>query len=261
MHNWWQNHFGEKEKEPTKAKDIHHDYNALGDLHTTMATLLSDRNYVRDEYPKNAAEAWTRLLAGNKRFATGDLTEYLLHLAHEVDPDRRKDLSKSQNPFVVILTCSDSRVAPELIFDQGLGDLFVVRTAGNIPDNVAMGSLEYGILHLKAPLLLVLGHEKCGAVTATLNHLATKKANKIPENHEKTHIDDIVAGITPAAQIAYDKFTGDEAVHHAVKENVLYVGKHLSEYSKGLKGVLEAGTLKIITAVYDLDTGYVTEVK
>jgi len=256
MHNWFQS--WHKKEEPKKEID----YNALGDLHSTMATLLADRNYVREEPPKNSTEAWQRLLAGNKRFASGDLTEYLLHLAHEVDPSRRKELGASQHPFVVVLTCSDSRVAPELIFDQGLGDLFVIRTAGNIPDNVALGSIEYGVLHLKAPLLVVLGHEKCGAVTATLDHIAAKAANKIPGGHEHTHIEEIVAGITPPALLSFDLFGTDQSksIPHAVKENAKSVANLLSSQSNALKKAIDTGGLKIITAVYDLDTGLITEV-
>jgi carbonic anhydrase len=109
---------------------------------------------------KPSADAvWDGLLAGNKRFMSGKPR------AHPLVSLRRK-LASGQSPNVIVLSCSDSRVSPELIFDQSLGDLFVVRTAGNIADRVALGSMEYAVAHFHSPVLLVLGHQKCGAVIA-----------------------------------------------------------------------------------------------
>lgn len=241
-----------------------HDKSAVNKLTSVLSSLNDKPKFDHEEPPKNALEGWQRLVDGNKRFASGNLTEYFLHLAHEIDPERRKELGLGQHPFAVILTCSDSRVAPELIFDQGLGDVFVVRTAGNVPDNVALGSIEYGVLHLKASLLIVLGHEKCGAVTATLDHLAAAadpkpKANE-PNASEKTHIGSIVAEIAPSAAGPFKKYGNTDnvkSVHSAVKKNANAIGKILPERSPALKRVIEEGNLSIITAVYDLDTGFV----
>ncbi|HWI55307.1 MAG TPA: carbonic anhydrase, partial [Desulfobacteria bacterium] len=104
-----------------------------------------------------------KLISGNVRYVSGKLQ------AKDLSAAKRKDLSENgQKPFAIVLTCSDSRVPPELVLDQGLGDIFVVRTAGNVVDPIAIGSIEYGVEHLHAPLIMVLGHEKCGAVKATV---------------------------------------------------------------------------------------------
>src|SRR5207237_5372942 len=110
--------------------------------------------------PLTPDQALSRLVAGNQRFVAHKPTH-----PHE-DLARRHDLAGSQHPFAVVLSCSDSRLPPELVFDQGLGDLFVIRVAGNITDAAVIGSIEYAVEHLHAPLIVVLGHEKCGAVTA-----------------------------------------------------------------------------------------------
>src|SRR5678816_4607625 len=115
----------------------------------------------------NADEALQRLLEGNQRYAANksiDLNE---------SQSRRVEMAKGQNPFATIFSCVDSRVPPELIFDRGLGDLFVIRTAGHVIDQAVLGSLEYGVEELKIPLLMVLGHEKCGAVKATIDTIAS----------------------------------------------------------------------------------------
>ena len=111
--------------------------------------------------------------------------------------ERRKELVEGQHPFAIILCCSDSRVPPEVIFDQGLGDLFIVRTAGNVFDNIALGSIEYAVEHLEVPLLVVLGHGQCGAVTAT-----------VEGGHAPGHISNVVEAIQPAVVKAYDLGTG-----------------------------------------------------
>jgi carbonic anhydrase len=109
-------------------------------------------------------EALKRLLQGNARFVSGHLT----HAGPEQIAEARGAVAKSQNPIAVIVGCSDSRVGPELVFDQGLGDLFVVRTAGEVVDSAALGSIEYAVEHLGSPLIVVLGHERCGAVAAAV---------------------------------------------------------------------------------------------
>src|SRR6516165_380132 len=108
-------------------------------------------------------EALKRLKEGNSRFVADMLAE------RNLGRNRRAELAKGQAPFAIILGCADSRVAPELLFDQGLGDLFVVRVAGNVTDPAILGSIEYAVEHLKAPLIVVVGHEKCGAVDAALS--------------------------------------------------------------------------------------------
>ena len=113
------------------------------------------------------AEAWSALLAGNDRFVRGEME----HPSQGVD--RRAALAAAQAPFAVLFGCSDSRVAAEIVFDRGLGDLFVVRTAGHVVDTTVLGSIEYGVQVLGAPLVVVLGHDSCGAVGAAADALAT----------------------------------------------------------------------------------------
>ncbi|WP_425801286.1 carbonic anhydrase [Desulfitobacterium sp. Sab5] len=118
--------------------------------------------YSRPEIISSPDQAKELLIAGNQRFMSGNI------LAKDLSSNRRSELSKGQHPFAVIVSCSDSRVPPEEIFDQALGDLFVVRVAGNVITPVELGSVEYAVEHLKVPLVLVLGHEKCGAITAAV---------------------------------------------------------------------------------------------
>lgn len=101
-------------------------------------------------------ESLTKLIDGNKRFMSGELAK------KDIGENRRQELTKGQQPFATVLSCSDSRVAPEIIFDQGLGDIFIVRVAGNVVEPTTLGSIEYGVEHLHAPLLVILGHESCG---------------------------------------------------------------------------------------------------
>jgi carbonic anhydrase len=212
-----------------------------------------------EEPPKNAQEAWKKLLEGNARFASGNVSEYLLHLGHEVSPARRKELGLAQHPFAVILTCSDSRVSPELIFDQGLGDIFVIRTAGNIVDAIALGSIEYGVGHLNSIILIVLGHTKCGAVTATLEFIAAQKEKK-PASGEISHIGAIVAKIAPGAEIALNicgKDKTKDPVSVGVAENVKLVSSDILKQSPLLARFVAEGKLTVFNAVYDLDSGLV----
>jgi carbonic anhydrase len=189
----------------------------------------------------NADEALQRLLEGNQRYTANksvDLNE---------SQSRRAELAKGQNPFATIFSCVDSRVPPELIFDRGLGDLFVIRTAGQVIDNAVLGSLEFGVAELKIPLLMVLGHEKCGAVKATVEaveHNATAEAE----------INWLVDGIRPAVEVA--KTQSGDLLDNAVKANVSLTVERLNG-SSILSEAIENGELKIVGARYDLDTGVV----
>src|SRR5437660_44710 len=127
-----------------------------------LASLCLPSILTAQEVQPAPEAAFKRLKDGNARFAADQLAK------KDVGSKRRAELAKGQRPFAVILTCADSRVAPELIFDQGLGDLFVLRVAGNVTDPVVLGSIEYAVEHLKTPLIVVLGHEACGAVKAAL---------------------------------------------------------------------------------------------
>ena len=189
----------------------------------------------------NADEALQRLLEGNQRYAANRSTDL------NESQSRRAELAKGQSPFATIFSCVDSRVPPELIFDRGLGDLFVIRTAGQVIDKAVLGSLEFGVAELKIPLLLVLGHEKCGAVKATIE--------AVENNAEaEAEINWLVDGIRPAVEAAKEQ-SGD-LLDNAVKANVGLTVERLKG-SPILSEAINKGELKIVGARYDLDTGIV----
>ncbi|HEY5999724.1 MAG TPA: carbonic anhydrase [bacterium] len=189
-----------------------------------------------------ADEALARLMDGNRRFVE-------MKLAHpEQDVACRTTLAKGQQPFAVILGCSDSRVPPEVIFDQGLGDLFVVRVAGNVADDIGIASMEYAVEHLGSRLIVVLGHERCGAVTAAV------KGGELPG-----HLPALMAALKPAVE----KARGGEgdAVEAAVAANVAATVALLRESKPILAEMVEKGEIRIVGARYDLDSGEVALVR
>ncbi|HXM11546.1 MAG: carbonic anhydrase [Candidatus Sulfotelmatobacter sp.] len=189
----------------------------------------------------SANDVWAGLMAGNARFVSGKTR------SHDVVALRRK-LSSSQSPNAIILSCSDSRVGPELIFDQSLGDLFVVRTAGNVADPVALGSMEYAVEHLHSSLLVVLGHQKCGAVNAACS------GEKMPS----ANLQAIVDKIDPAVALAKSHAKADDLVEAAIKENVHQSAKDVLANSAILREAVDSGKLRVVEAEYELDTGKVS---
>jgi carbonic anhydrase len=185
----------------------------------------------------------TRLLEGNKRYLAAEFVHpYALS-------ERRAEVAKGQHPYVAILGCADSRVPPEIVFDQNLGDLFVIRVAGNIANPHVLGSLEYAVEHLGSVLIVVLGHERCGAVRASLSG-----------GHAAGHVGSLVTAIKPAVDLAAKtRPAGEDAyLDLAVRTNVKWVAKGLTEASPILAAYVKAGRLKIQGARYDLDTGEVS---
>ena len=207
---------------------------------TMGALLLAAGVRAASEGPAPSAdEALQQLMAGNKRYAEGKATR-----RHQ-DAVRRTEVAKGQKPMATILSCSDSRVPPEIVFDQGLGDLFVVRVAGNIAEAHGVGSIEYAVEHLGSRLIVVLGHERCGAVDATL---------KGGEAHG--HIQWLVDAIRPAVEKAKGK-PGD-ALDNAVTSNVAMTVEQLKSSMMPSLGVMLAERgVKIVGARYDLDSGVV----
>lgn len=183
----------------------------------------------------------TRLLDGNARYVSGKSTH------PNQDRARRGEVARGQKPFAMVLSCADSRVPPELLFDQGLGDLFVVRVAGNIADSNALGSLEYGAQVLGARFLMVLGHEYCGAVDAA-----------VKGGHAGGNIDSIIDAIAPAAARAKVDPAKADLLDKAVAENVREVLSAIGKRSPALAGMAAKGELTIVGARYDLDSGEVT---
>ncbi len=188
----------------------------------------------------SASEIWNSLMAGNRRFVEGKPQERNL-------VSLRRKLVSAQSPKAIILSCSDSRVGPELIFDQGLGDIFVVRTAGNVADAVALGSIEYAVEHLHSPVLVVLGHQKCGAVNAACS------GEKMPS----TNLDAIVEKIDPAVTRAKTYAKPDDLLESAIKENVHQSAHDLLANSEIIRHAVESGKLTMIEAEYELDSGEV----
>ncbi|HSN13758.1 MAG TPA: carbonic anhydrase [Anaeromyxobacteraceae bacterium] len=182
-----------------------------------------------------------QLKAGNARFVAGKATH----------PDgsvaRRRDLAKGQSPKAVVLGCSDSRVPPELIFDEGLGDLFVIRVAGNVADPVNLGSVEYAAEHLGTGVVVVLGHHACGAVKATAESGGKAEGN----------IGAIVAEIAPAVEQAKASPGKEGLLDDSSHANARRAATALTERSPVLKHLVEEGKLKIAVAVYDLASGKV----
>jgi carbonic anhydrase len=193
--------------------------------------------YAGDEHSPGvgADDALAKLKEGNARFASSQTSEGKPTAA------KRTETAQSQHPYAIILACADSRTAPEIVFDQNIGDLFVVRTAGNLVDDHALGSIEYAVDHLGARLIVVLGHERCGAVTAA-----------VASGSAPGHVQSLVHDIQPAVLATKGK-TGD-ATDLAVAENArLMAAKIHSEASLGE----HAKEVRIVSAVYDLDTGKV----
>jgi carbonic anhydrase len=189
----------------------------------------------------SANDVWAGLMAGNARFVSGKTQ------SRDVVSLRQK-LAASQSPNAIILSCSDSRVGPELVFDQSLGDVFVVRTAGNIAGPVALGSIEYAVDHIHSPLLVVLGHQKCGAVNAACS------GEKMPS----ANLQAIVDKIDPAVARAKSHAKPDDLVEAAVKENVHQSAQDLLANSAIIREAVASGKLRVVEAEYSLDTGKVT---
>lgn len=196
-----------------------------------------------------AEAAMIRLMDGNARYVSARATHPHLDVAH------RKLVAAGQHPFATILACADSRVAPELIFDQGLGDLFVVRVAGNVVDDAILASIEYSVIHLGSTLIMVLGHERCGAVKATADALAGN-----PSDADKdTKIGALASLIAPAVNAVPAAAT--DKVDAAVSLNASFTAAEIFAGSKPLRSRVLAGQVKIVSARYDLDDGKVTPAK
>jgi carbonic anhydrase len=215
-----------------------------GSRHAHDASLASpDAGRLAADLLMSADSALARMKAGNARFAAGTPC----HPGQTTD--RRAELAGGQHPFAQVLSCADSRVPPELVFDQGLGDLFVVRSAGQAVDQAVLGSIQYAVAVLKTPLLVVLGHKKCGAVEATVNAVAKGAA---PSG---TDIDALVAAIRPAVDAAEDDGS-DDLLDTSVSKNVDRIVEEL-QAAEVLAPAVKRRELTVLGAVYDLASGTV----
>src|SRR5437879_2500642 len=190
----------------------------------------------------SADQTWNDLAAGNHRFVVGKITQHDFL-------GQRKALTKTQHPRVAVLSCSDSRVPPELVFDTGLGELFVIRSAGEDDDPLASGSLEYAVEHLGSSMIVVMGHQSCGAVTAACSGAKAESVN----------LDAVVGPIVSScAKIAPTRL---ESLDLAVRDHVHRVAQEVLAKSEILKKAFDEGKLTIIEAYYSLDTGEVTKLR
>ncbi len=199
-----------------------------------------------DDRPKNlsAGEALDRLEVGNKRFVIDN------PIRPNSNAARRRELVEGQRPFATIISCADSRVPAELVFDQGLGDLFVIRIAGNFSNDAVLGSVEYGSLHLGVNLIVVMGHRSCGAVSATVDNVHFDG----PATH--SHIDALIDAIRPAVRTAQSQ-GNDDLLERSVRENAIMVAGQIRSSEPVMAG-LEGQGVEVHSAYYDLENGKVS---
>lgn len=184
----------------------------------------------------NIDQVMSRLKEGNERYTQDSLNRELQ------DNSRRDELTGGQEPYAIVLSCADSRVVPELAFDAGLGELFVVRVAGNVANSSSIASMEYAVAHIGTPVIVVMGHEACGAVTAAVSG----GDNGYNLNHLLSHI-------TPAISASDEK----AEVNDVVKTNAQLTAKELVNRSSIIKNAVDNGKLKIVPAYYNLGSGKV----
>jgi carbonic anhydrase len=192
--------------------------------------------------PIDADESLRLLFEGNQRWAAGTVTRPNQSTA------TRSELATGQQPFAVVFSCVDSRVPPELVFDRGLGDLLVIRTAGHVLDQAALGSIEFGVEELHIPLVLVLGHQRCGAVSAAVEAVEHDLA-------APGQIGALVEGIRPAVEVAEHE-SGD-IVDASVRANIELVVETLRNAAPILSEGVDHGSLRVVGAYYDLNSGLV----
>jgi carbonic anhydrase len=190
-----------------------------------------------------AAQVLARLQAGNDRFVRGEAR------FPTVQKDILAELAKGQQPYATIIGCSDSRVPPELVFDAGFGELFVVRVAGNVISHEVMGTMQYAAVHLKTPLFVVLGHEGCGAVQAAL-------ASKFRGARERSRIERLLDNITPGLDGISADASAEAQLEAGVEANVRWSMHQIMETPEAQARAAQ-GVMKLVGAVYELTTGRV----
>ena len=200
----------------------------------TTTKKQENKSKVVNTKVKTADEAIALLKQGNERFVK-DQSEQI-----NISSEKRTELKNGQEPYAVVISCSDSRVTPSHVFNAGLGELFEIRVAGNILDDMALGSVEYGVEHLGCPVIVVMGHECCGAVTATYD--AVTKKQKV-----EGHISSIVKEITPSIEA-----TKASSIEDASHENVHHVMEQIKE-DKIIASLIKEGKVKVVGAYYTLD--------
>ena len=218
-------------------------YLSLFRLLAALVFLLANaaNSFAHEPAGVTADDALRRLDQGNDRFVAGRVSETTPASITEI----RRKVAQVQKPFAIIVGCSDSRVGPEVLFDQKIGDIFVIRTAGEVVDSIGLGSIEYAVAHLGVPLIVVLGHERCGAVSAAVSGAK-----------ERGHIATVLKAIKPAVNMS--KGQPGDPVENAVRAQAIDVAAYLKAAGPILKEAVRSGKLKVIAARYDLDSGKVS---
>ena len=217
---------------------------ALGIGFAQQSTTTAPQARTVAEHSPSAQRIWADLMEGNQRFVSGKpKTVATVSL--------RQNLATKQSPKVVVLACSDSRVSPEILFDKNLGDLFVVRSAGNVADAIGVGSIEYAVEHLGSSVLVVLGHTGCGAVKAACSGDKTPTAN----------LQAIMDKIMPAVTRAKTHANADALTEAAIRENVRQSANDVIAGSEALQHSVHDGKLTVFEAVYDLSSGKVVQME
>ncbi|NVC24622.1 carbonic anhydrase [Kocuria salina] len=193
-----------------------------------------------DTSPRTPAAAWQRLREGNARFVAGE------SMHPNQDASRRQSVAGGQNPFAVIFGCSDSRLAAEIIFDLGLGDAFVVRTAGQVIDDAVLGSIEYSVANLGTPLIMVLGHDSCGAVTAAHS---VAGSGQMPRGFQRDLIERIMPSVLETQRL------GHQDVNAAVVEHTKQTASRLMEQSRVIADAVSNGDVAVVGVFYHLEDG------
>lgn len=210
----------------------------IASVATIMASASDEKNSIAPDL------ALQKLIDGNLRYAQGNASHPNQSL------ERRAELTLGQHPFAVILSCSDSRIPPELVLDQGLGDIFVIRTAGEVVDNASLASIEYAVDHLGVPLVMVLGHDSCGAVTAA-----------VQGGEAEGHLGSLIDFIRPAVEQAREAGEESDLLNSSIDNNVHNIVEALENSQPILSEKVEKGELTIVGARYHLDSGVVDILK
>jgi carbonic anhydrase len=244
--------------EPTSASLA--SYPSLEDQAPATAPALTPANTAELKLASVIAEpsseitpdlALASLVHGNERFASGNMQPEHRGVA------RRRALASEQHPHSVILSCSDSRVPPELVFDQGLGDLFTIRVAGNVLGSAQVASIEYAVEHLGAKLVVVMGHESCGAVKAAIDHKAAGKKAKSGSQDLEWLVTSIEPNIGTGRQLASISTYLDSKLRAPVMANVDAVSEQLLLRSRIISSAVAKGELKLVRGIYSMESGKV----
>jgi carbonic anhydrase len=212
-------------------------------VYITFSALAATHEIIKGISPDDAMKM---LLNGNKRFASSQPQH-----PHQSIDQRIKTAKQGQKPFATILSCSDSRVPLEIIFDAGIGDIFVIRNAGNVVEKVALGSIEYSIEHLGSKLIVVLGHTKCGAVTAVVN--------KDQVGGNMTGFTDKIKPAVAKTRADHKDLAGEALILESTKANVRKSIEDIIRSSRDVSELVKTGKIKIVGAIYDVEKGTITK--